>query len=79
MVDVMAVDVTPGASLTFGQPRLLFSGRYSMNSPARGYDISPDGQRFYLFQLRQRAPDVLTQIQIIQNWSASLDSAAPPP
>jgi hypothetical protein len=32
-----AVAVTKQPTLTFGTPRQLFVGRYSMNGPARGY------------------------------------------
>jgi hypothetical protein len=43
-----------------------------MNNPDRGYDVSPDGQRFMMLQARQRAPDVITSMTVVQNWTAEL-------
>jgi hypothetical protein len=71
-VDIMAVTVAPGDPPTFGPPRHLFSGRYSMNNPQRGYEVSPDGQRFYMLQPRPAPPDVITTITVVQNWSEEL-------
>ncbi len=56
----MAVTVTDGSPLTIGQPRQLFTGHYAMNNPDRGYDVSPDGERFVMLQARGRTPDVIT-------------------
>jgi hypothetical protein len=39
-----------------------------MNGPARGYDVSGDGQRFLLLHARERPPDVITQLNVVQNW-----------
>jgi Tol biopolymer transport system component len=71
-VAVMAVTVSSGTTLGAGPPRQLFAGRYSMNNPDRGYDVSPDGQRFMMLQARQRAPDVITSMTVVQNWTAEL-------
>jgi hypothetical protein len=68
----MAVTVSSGTTLGAGPPRQLFAGRYSMNNPDRGYDVSPDGQRFMMLQARQRAPDVITSMTVVQNWTAEL-------
>ena len=58
---MMTVTVTTQPTISFGQPRLLFSGRYSMNAPARGYDVTADGTRFLLLQERPRTPNVITR------------------
>lgn len=76
-VEMMSVTVTAGPTLTFGKPRQLFAGRYSMNAPARGYDVASDGQHFIMMQLRQRAPDVITGITVVQNWIEELKRTAP--
>jgi len=68
----MAVDVITQPALAFGRPRQLFAGVYSMNAPARGYDVTPDGQRFLLLQARERAPDVITELTVVQNWIEEL-------
>lgn len=69
---MMAVSVTTQPQLAFGPPRRLFSGRYSLNAPVRGYDVMPDGQKFLLLQARERKPDVITQMNVVQNWVAGL-------
>jgi eukaryotic-like serine/threonine-protein kinase len=71
-IRMMAVTVTTQPTMSFGQPRPLFSGRYSMNAPARGYDVTGDGQRFLLLQERERAPDVITGMTVVQNWFEEL-------
>jgi serine/threonine-protein kinase len=76
-VALMVVPVIPGRTPAFGQPRQLFTGRYAMNNPARGYDVSPDGQRFLMLQARQRAPDAITSLTVVQNWTAELTRLTP--
>jgi Tol biopolymer transport system component len=71
-IRMMAVTVTTRPTLSFGQPRPLFTGRYSMNAPARGYDVAADGQRFLLLQERERTPDVVTGMTVVQNWIEEL-------
>jgi Tol biopolymer transport system component len=72
VVRMMALAVTTGPTLTFGTPRQLFVGRYGINSPARAYDVSSDGQRFLLLKPRDRAPDVVTAMDVVQNWMREL-------
>jgi serine/threonine-protein kinase len=76
-VAVVAVTVTNGPTLTFGQERQLFTGRYSMNNPDRGFDVSRDGKRFLMLQLKQRAPDVITSMNVVQNWTEELRRLIP--
>jgi serine/threonine-protein kinase len=71
-VRMMAVAVTTQPTMIFGTPRPLFSGRFSMNAPARGYDVTGDGQRFYLLQERERADDVVRGVTVVQNWFSEL-------
>lgn len=71
-IRVMAVAVTMKPALSFGVPRALFSGRYSMNAPGRGYDVTRDGQRFLLLKERERVPDVISEMTVVQNWIAEL-------
>jgi Tol biopolymer transport system component len=71
-IRMMAVTVTTRPTLSFGQPRALFAGRYSMNAPGRGYDVAADGQRFLLLQERARTPDVVTGMTVVQNWFEEL-------
>ena len=47
-VGIIAVAVTMQATtLAFGPPQQLFAGRYVMDAPARGWDVSSDGQRSF--------------------------------
>jgi hypothetical protein len=69
---MMAVDVVSGPRPRFGTPRMLFTGRYGMNGPARGYDVTRDGQHFFLTQLRRQPPDVITAINVVHNWIEEL-------
>jgi serine/threonine-protein kinase len=71
-VAVMAVTVTTSPTLAFSAPRELFAGRYSVNAPARGYDVTADGQNFLLLAPRPRPADVITSINVVQNWTTEL-------
>jgi serine/threonine-protein kinase len=77
-VEMMAVSVNPQPSLTLGTPSVLFSGPYQMNGPARGYDVTSDGQRFLMIRIPVRAPDVITQLNVVQNWTEELKQGVPP-
>jgi Tol biopolymer transport system component len=72
-VALMSVTVAPGSTPAFGQPRQLFTGRFAMNNPARAFDVSPDGERFLMLQPRQRPPDVITGMVVVQNWTEELE------
>jgi serine/threonine-protein kinase len=60
--EMMVVPIETEPSFTAGTPRVLFRGRY-LNT-GRDYDVSPDGDRFYMIQ--ESAP--ATEIRVIQNW-----------
>jgi hypothetical protein len=76
-VQLMAVTVTTQPALTFGVPKRLFAGRYLVNVPARAYDVTGDGQHFFLLQERERPPDVITQMIVVQNWHEELKRLVP--
>lgn len=67
---LMVVDVTPGATLTFGSPRELFSVaeyRSARNRPQ--YDVTPDDRRFVMIrELVSAADDVV----YVENWFPEL-------
>ena len=70
--------VTPqAAGLTFGTPRQLFGGRYLMDAPAHGWDVSGDGQQFVLRQPRERPPEVVIHMNVVQNWVEELKRLVP--
>ncbi len=47
---MVALTGTTGTGLTVTGRRLLFRGRFLSGDRFRGYDVSPDGQRFYLLR-----------------------------
>ena len=77
-VGILAVTVMPqAAALTFGTPRQLFGGRYLMDAPAHGWDVSGDGQRFVLRQPRESPPEVVMHMNVVQNWLEELKRLVP--
>ena len=74
---MMAVPVATQPTFTFGTAKELFAGRYEMNSPARSYDVTADGQRFLLIQADERPPAPITQIAVVQNWKEELKRLMP--
>jgi serine/threonine-protein kinase len=76
-VRMMAVPVATQPAFTFGRSKELFAGRYEMNSPARAYDATADGQRFFLIQARERPSELITQMTVVQNWFEELKRLVP--
>jgi dipeptidyl aminopeptidase/acylaminoacyl peptidase len=79
---MMSVAFEAGAPQRLGSPRALFafddSALKFVCEPARCYDVSPDGQRFYLAQpLAPPPPPVVTHINLIQNWVEELKAKVP--
>ncbi len=75
----MVVDVSPGSTFTRSRPRTLFEGPYSSTNPVRGYDVSPDGDRFVLRTENDREPEPTTRIHIVLNWFEDLKELVPVP
>jgi Tol biopolymer transport system component len=76
-LSVMAVPVTMGSALRAGAPKQLFEGPYSVNSPSRGYDVTPDGQRFIMVHEKERPATKWTEIVLVQNWFNELRRRVP--
>ena len=70
---MMAVTVTPGATLSVSAPRVLFEGRYRANPNAvTAFDVSPDGRRF--IRIQQAQPErPITRIEVVLNWASQLN------
>jgi serine/threonine-protein kinase len=77
-IRIMAVPVQLKPTLTLGPPQRLFEGRYQVNLPGRGYDVTADGQRFVLFQEQEHTPDAITHMTVVQNWHEQLRRLVPP-
>jgi serine/threonine protein kinase len=56
-------------------PRLLFKtkpGEYDSTAPLRGWDVSPDGQRFLLLRAVESRDKPISAINIVQHWTDEL-------
>lgn len=73
----MTVPVTTDPEFTFGTPRELFRGRFEIDRPPRSYDVTADGERFFFIQARERAPEIITQIHVAENWHQELKRLVP--
>ena len=75
---VWAVDVQSGSGFEAGKPRLLFEKPlYLTGSPVRGWDISPDGQRFLMVKVEERNPQPITEMIFVENWAEEIKQKAP--
>jgi len=76
---VWVVDIKAGSALSASNPRLLFERPgYGTNIPNRGWDISPDGQRFLMVKVDERKSQPVTEMILVQNWFEELKRLVPP-
>jgi serine/threonine-protein kinase len=76
-VRVMAVPMTTTPTLTIGTPKLLFEGPFRIDGPFRGYDVTPDGQRFLMVRAVEQPPTRITHMVLVQNWLEELKARVP--
>ena len=57
---------------TFGTSRELFRGRFEIDRPPPSYDVTAGAERFFFIQARERAPEKITQIHVVENWHQDL-------
>jgi eukaryotic-like serine/threonine-protein kinase len=76
---LMAVPITvSGSALTAGTPRQLFEAKgLSTTGPARGYDVTPDGQRFLFVRQVDVPPPPPSPMILVENWVEELKRVAP--
>ena len=76
---LMAVPITiNGSALSAGTPRQLFEiKRLSTTAPARGYDVTPDGQRFLFQRAVEIPPPPPSPMTLVENWIEELKRLAP--
>jgi serine/threonine-protein kinase len=78
ILTMYAVSTTPrGAGLTVDAPRKLFSGRYVSSTPNRGYDVTPDGQRFVMVRSIDRPSTGRAMMVLVENWFVELTRRVP--
>jgi len=69
---ILAVAIEPGSTFRAGTPQVLFEAQFS------AYDVSPDGQRFYLVKSAEEAPQV-EQAHFVLEWFEELKARVPAP
>jgi Tol biopolymer transport system component len=75
---IMAVDVVTEPDFTAGTPRVLFEAPHFVGV-GRGYDITPDGQRFVMVRRDEEAasPAGGRQLNVVLNWFEELKRLVP--
>ena len=81
---MMVVDValTPGRPPRLGRPRPLFEYDFRqlafICTPARCYDVAPDGQSFYVVETANvPLPLPVTHVNYLPNWIEELKAKVP--
>ena len=76
---MMRVSVQTEPDFAAGIPELLFEGRYYYGNNVRGYDISPDGQRFLMIKEPDSSVETVgaTQINVVLNWFEEIERLVP--
>src|SRR5205823_14101156 len=59
-------------TLAVGIPRKLFDGSYYLVAPVRGYDVTPDGQRFLMVRQLEPVLQPPTELVVVQDWFAEV-------
>ncbi len=69
----MAVEMTPGATLLPGTPRVLFSLEgYRAARNRQQYDVAPDDSRFLM--IREIGAQADAEVVYVENWFAELEA-----
>ena len=69
--EMTSIPITPGASFTVGQPRVLFpASQYVVETNAGAYDVSSDDKRFVF--VRTATGGTGTELVVVQNWFQEL-------
>jgi serine/threonine-protein kinase len=76
-IRVMAVPITTTPTFSAGTPRVLFEGPFRIEGPLRGYDVTPDGQRFLMVREVPQQRVRVSQMVLVQNWLEELKRLVP--
>jgi len=78
---MMSVEFAPGQTSRIGRPRALFEFDSRVldlrGFPLRGYDVSPNGERFVALQREPRSLPAVTHINLMLNWFEELKAKVP--
>ncbi len=74
---MLVVEVTSEPDFSASRPKILFEGQYGNGDPDRAstYDVSRDGQQFFMVQREQASASV--DVHVVVNWSEELKRLAP--
>ena len=74
--EMISAEITPGATLTVGKQRVLFSvAPFYRPGPIPSYSVSPDGTRFLM--VREGDASQLSELILAENWGQQLRARAP--
>jgi serine/threonine-protein kinase len=76
-IRMMAVPITTTPTFSAGAPRMVFEGPFRIDGPFRGYDVTPDGQRFLMVREIEQPPSRVSQMVLVQNWIEELKRLVP--
>jgi hypothetical protein len=76
-IRMMAVPITAAPTFSADSPRMLFEGPFRTDGPFRGYDVTPDGQRFLMVREVPQPPAHVSQMVLVQNWIEELKQRVP--
>jgi Tol biopolymer transport system component len=76
-IRLMAVPITTTPTFSAGTPRVLFEGPFRIDGPFRGYDVTPDGQRFLMVREVPQQRARVSQMVLVQNWLEELKRLVP--
>jgi hypothetical protein len=63
---MMVVELGPGDPLEASRPQVLFEGEFAGGvGRERGYDVTPDGQRFVVARGRSQGGG---EVNVVLNW-----------
>jgi Tol biopolymer transport system component len=72
---IMGVPARLGASVSVGEPRALVDETTAGAETSRGWDVTPDGQRFLVVSRADEAGR--SRVIVVQNWFAEFESRKP--
>jgi hypothetical protein len=56
---------------------VLFEGPFRTDGPFRGYDVTPDGQRFLMVREIEQPSMRVSSMVLVQNWQEEVKRLVP--
>jgi Tol biopolymer transport system component len=76
-IRMMAVPITTTPTLSVGAARVLFEGAFRTDGPFRGYDVTPNGQRFLMVREIEQPSMRVSSMVLVQNWQEEVKRLVP--